>query len=154
MADFVTPDKRSKIMRGVKQKDTRPEIIVRKALHAAGFRFRLHARHLPGKPDIVLPKFNTVVFVHGCFWHQHANCKDGRVPVSRVEYWEPKLRRNQERDQEKARELEAAGWNVVTVWECEAKDPVALERVFARIRQGASQDIRGGQVPPLPLSSP
>jgi DNA mismatch endonuclease (patch repair protein) len=137
MADFVTPDKRSKIMRGVKQKDTRPEITVRKALHAAGFRFRLHARNLPGKPDIVLPKFNTVVFVHGCFWHQHAGCKDGRVPASRVEYWEPKLRRNQERDQEKARELEAAGWNVVTVWECEAKDPATLERAFARIRQGA-----------------
>lgn len=136
MADFVTPEKRSKIMRGVKQKDTRPEIIVRKALHAAGFRFRLHARHLPGKPDIVLPKFKTVVFVHGCFWHQHAGCKDGRVPASRVEYWEPKLRRNQERDQEKARELEAAGWNVVTVWECEAKDPAALGRAFARIRQG------------------
>lgn len=122
MVDFVSPDKRSKIMRGVKQKDTRPEIIVRKALHAAGFRFRLHARNLPGSPDIVLPKYNTVIFVHGCFWHQHEACQDGRMPASRTEYWEPKLRRNRERDAEKAGALEEKGWKVMTIWECEAKD--------------------------------
>lgn len=135
MVDFVTPNKRSKIMRGVKQKDTRPEIAVRKALHAAGFRFRLHARNLPGKPDIVLPKYKTVIFVHGCFWHQHSGCKDGRIPASRIEYWKPKLRRNRERDKEKTLELEAAGWKVATVWECEVKDSSALGCLFSKIRQ-------------------
>lgn len=126
MADFVTPEKRSKIMRGVKQKDTAPEVLVRRALHARGFRFRLHRRDLPGKPDIILPRHQAVVMVHGCFWHQHRGCKDGRIPASNLAYWGPKLARNVERDREKQAALEGLGWHVHTVWECEAKDPVAL----------------------------
>lgn len=130
MADFVSPEKRSKIMRGVKQKDTRPEILVRKALHAMGCRFRLHRRDLPGKPDIVLPKFNTVILVHGCFWHQHFGCKDGRLPTSNEDYWKPKLARNIERDKETKAALEALGWSVHTIWECEAKNP---QKLYSRL---------------------
>jgi DNA mismatch endonuclease (patch repair protein) len=126
MADFVTPDKRSKIMRGVKQAHTQPELLVRRALHAGGYRFRLHRKDLPGRPDIVLPKYRLAIFVHGCFWHQHAGCKDGRLPASNEAYWTPKLRRNTERDKEKAAALEAAGWHVATVWECEARVPAVL----------------------------
>ena len=122
MADFVTPEKRSKIMRGVKQANTGPELLVRRALHARGYRFRLHRKDLPGRPDIVLPRYRLAIFVHGCFWHQHAGCKDGRMPTSNEAYWEPKLKRNIERDQEKAAALEAAGWTVATIWECEARD--------------------------------
>ena len=130
MADFVTPEKRSKIMRGVKQKDTKPEIIVRQALHARGYRFRLHRKDLPGKPDIVLPKHGLAIFVHGCFWHQHRGCKDGRLPASNESYWLPKLARNVERDAEKAAALEEAGWRVVTIWECEARDPGHLSCII------------------------
>jgi DNA mismatch endonuclease (patch repair protein) len=126
MADFVSPEKRSKIMRGVKQADTKPEIRVRRALHAMGYRFRLHRKDLPGRPDIVLPRHHTALMVHGCFWHQHANCKDGRRPTSNTAYWSPKLERNVERDQEKMAALEALGWSVLTIWECETKDPSLL----------------------------
>tara|TARA_R110000787_G_scaffold272069_2_gene379453 strand:+ start:7008 stop:7424 length:417 start_codon:yes stop_codon:yes gene_type:complete len=133
MADFVSPEKRSKIMRGVKQKNTRPEILVRKALHARGFRFRLHRKDLPGRPDIVLPRHNLAIFVHGCFWHQHERCKDGRVPTSNLGYWQPKLKRNVERDREKVAALEAAGWNVGTIWECEARDSERLGQILERL---------------------
>lgn len=133
MADFVTPEKRSKIMCGVKQANTKPELIVRRALHARGYRFRLHRKDLPGKPDIVLPKYKLAIFVHGCFWHQHAACKDGRLPASNEAYWTPKLRRNAERDAEKAAALETAGWQVATIWECEARSPGALAAALSRI---------------------
>jgi len=133
MADFVSPEKRSKIMRGVKQKDTCPEILVRRALHASGFRFRLHRKDLSGKPDIVLPRHNLVIFVHGCFLHQHTGCKDGRVPTSNQDYWIPKLARNVARDDEKAQALEAAGWNVSTIWECEAHSPELLGQILERV---------------------
>ena len=126
MADFVSPEKRSKIMRGVKQADTKPELLVRKALHAKGYRFRLHRKDLPGRPDIVLPRHNLVIMVHGCFWHQHAGCKDGRRPESNEGYWAPKLDRNVERDREKMAALEELGWSVLTIWECETKDPNLL----------------------------
>jgi DNA mismatch endonuclease, patch repair protein len=130
MADFVTPEKRSKIMRGVKQKDTKPELLVRRALHARGYRFRLHRKDLPGKPDIVLPRHGLAILVHGCFWHQHATCKDGRLPASNEAYWLPKLARNVERDGEKSLALLEAGWRVVTIWECEARDPGTLSAII------------------------
>ena len=120
-------------MRGVKQKDTKPEVLVRKALHARGYRFRLHGKALPGKPDIILRKHRLVIFVHGCFWHQHDECQEGRLPDSNTEYWIPKLRRNVERDEEKAMALRAQGWRVETVWECEAKDSERLERRISEI---------------------
>lgn len=136
MADFVTPEKRSKIMRGVKQKDTKPELLVRRALHARGYRFRLHRKDLPGKPDIVLPRHGLAIFVHGCFWHQHEACKDGRLPASNEDYWLPKLARNVERDKEKALALQEAGWRVLAVWECEARDPARLSAIIDQLDAG------------------
>lgn len=128
MVDFVTPEKRRKIMRGVKQKNTNPEILVRKALHKLGYRFRLHRKDLPGRPDIVLPKYRSVIMVNGCFWHQHSGCKEGRLPKSNEDYWAPKLARNIQRDAEKEQALVELGWKVHTIWECEAKDEHELRR--------------------------
>ena len=113
---------RSRIMRAIKQKNTKPELAVRRLLHAMGFRFRLHRRDLPGRPDIVLPRRKTVIFVHGCFWHQHAGCRLANVPRTRTEYWLPKLARNQERDASAQALLEELGWRVLVVWECELAD--------------------------------
>ena len=127
-ADVFSAKKRSEVMRAVKSTDTKPEMIVRRALHAAGFRYRLHAKGLPGKPDIVLPKHRTVIFIHGCFWHGH-NCKRGaRSPKTNGAYWRAKIGRNKARDEKNAAALEALGWRVVTVWECEAAalDPFTL----------------------------
>ena len=117
-------------MRGVKQKDTKPEIRVRKLLHSLGLRFRLHRKDLPGRPDIVFPRHKTVMFVHGCFWHQHEGCKDGRIPTSNRDYWEPKLARNVERDRQGIEALEATGWTVRVVWACQLDDIGQLEREF------------------------
>lgn len=104
-----------------KSKDTKPEILVRKLLHALGYRFRLCRKDLPGKPDIVLPKYRTVIFVHGCFWHQHAGCKAASRPSTNVEFWEKKFARNRERDARVEAELAALGWRVIVIWECEVK---------------------------------
>ncbi len=133
MVDFVSKEKRSKIMKGVKPKDTKPELLVRKALHKMGHRFRLHRKDLPGKPDITLPRYETVIMVHGCFWHQHSDCKDGRIPTSNVDYWKPKLKRNVERDAEKKKALTEMGWSVHTIWECEARNPLVLAKRLDKI---------------------
>lgn len=135
MADFVSKEKRSRIMRGVKGANTKPEIIVRRALHRRGFRFRVHRKDLPGKPDIVLPRYRTVIFVHGCFWHQHEGCKDGRRPTSNVEFWDKKFETNRARDERNTQALQSLGWHVEVIWECEARDPEKLseriEEIFA-----------------------
>ncbi|WP_237701071.1 very short patch repair endonuclease [Komagataeibacter rhaeticus] len=112
-----------------RSKDTKPEILVRCALHAAGRRFRLHAKHLPGKPDIVLPRDRTVIFVHGCFWHAHENCSVARIPRSRPDYWKAKFDTNRKRDRRNVEELENLGWRVVTIWECEARSPRLAETI-------------------------
>ncbi|MNF24500.1 Very short patch repair protein [compost metagenome] len=122
---------RSDIMRAVKRANTAPEIIVRQVLHALGLRFRLHRRDLPGSPDIVLPKFQTVVFVHGCFWHCHPDCRYATTPKSRQEYWLPKFEANVARDARKEAQLRELGWRVLVIWECETKSLEALE---ARLR--------------------
>lgn len=122
MADRLSKEQRSRLMSRVKNKDTAPEVQVRKMLHAMGHRFRLHRRDLPGSPDIVLPKHKRVVFVHGCFWHSHT-CSRGKRPGARKEFWDAKLDRNVERDREAREALENMGWRVLTVWECELKDP-------------------------------
>lgn len=106
-------------MAGIKGKNTRPEIAVRKALHAAGYRFRLHRKDLPGKPDIVLPKYRTVIFVHGCFWHGHM-CKNFKWPKTRPEFWREKIEGNIERDKRAVAELEQLGWNMIVIWECQS----------------------------------
>ncbi|MFO1033754.1 MAG: very short patch repair endonuclease [Hyphomicrobiales bacterium] len=112
-------------MASIKGKNTKPEIIVRKAFHAAGFRFRLHDRKLPGKPDIVLPKYRTVVFVHGCFWHGH-ECEKFRWPKSRKTFWRKKIEGNRERDDKAMKQLRIEGWRTLTVWECALKGPIRL----------------------------
>ena len=108
--------------------DTQPELLVRRTVHAMGFRFRLHRKDLPGKPDLVFPRLRKVIYVHGCFWHQHHGCREGRIPGSRKEYWEPKLARNQERDQENLARLHSLGWNECVIWECETAQLPSLER--------------------------
>jgi DNA mismatch endonuclease, patch repair protein len=114
-------------MSRVRGKDTVPELIVRRMVHAEGYRYRLHRKGLPGKPDLVFPGRRKAVFVHGCFWHGHG-CKIGRLPKSRSEYWEPKIARNRERDAQNRAELESLGWQVLTVWQCETKDADTLKR--------------------------
>ncbi len=123
MADNHTPEERSYNMSRIKSKDTKPEEKVRKHLFAQGFRYRKNVRKLPGCPDIVLPKYKTVVFVQGCFWHMH-DCGRFHWPASNQKYWEPKIRRNVERDQTNKEQLQALGWKVLTVWECELKKKV------------------------------
>lgn len=121
MADIFDAASRSYIMSQIKGKNTKPEILVRKYLHALGFRFRLHDRKLPGTPDIVLPKYKTVIFVHGCFWHGHKNCKYANIPKTRTEWWSDKFDRNKLNDRKAARILKKDGWHVITVFECELK---------------------------------
>lgn len=122
MADTLSAERRSANMRAIRNKNTAPELAVRRIAHALGFRFRLHRRDLPGKPDLVFPRLRKVIFVHGCFWHQHPSCREGRVPGSRREYWVPKLARTVERDADHVARLKAMGWQVLTIWECGAVD--------------------------------
>jgi DNA mismatch endonuclease (patch repair protein) len=120
-------------MSRVRGKDTTPEMRVRRALHALGYRFRLHRRDLPGRPDIVLPKYQTAIFVHGCFWHRHPGCKKASVPKSRPEYWHQKFATNAERDIRTQVELEKMGWKVGIVWECETKSEDELDRILKKL---------------------
>ncbi len=119
MTDHLSPRQRSDNMRKIRSKNTRPEVLLRSKLHKLGYRFRLHDSSLPGKPDIVLKRHKTVIFCHGCFWHQHSGCKRATVPKSNTDYWIPKLERNQSRFHETKKELVKLGWSVVVFWECE-----------------------------------
>lgn len=121
MIDVVSPETRSRMMSGIRGKDTKPEILVRKALHARGFRYRLHDSRLPGRPDILLPRYGAVVFVHGCFWHGH-DCRYFKLPGTRPEFWLAKIERNKAKDLANAAKLDSAGWRVATVWECALRD--------------------------------
>ena len=129
-----TPEQRSRTMRAVRSRDTGPEMIVRRFLHAAGLRFRLHDRRLPGVPDLVFPGRRIALFVHGCFWHQHPSCPAASRPRSRTDYWSQKLDGNVARDERQRLALEAAGWKVLVIWECETRSPAALEALADRIR--------------------
>jgi len=130
MADVHEPATRSYNMSQIKATDTKPEMIVRKFLYANGFRYRLHVKDLPGKPDLVLPKYNSVIFVHGCFWHAHEACEDFVMPKSRVDYWKPKLLGNKKRDEENYEKLKQLGWCVLEIWECELK-PKHIEKTLS-----------------------
>ena len=116
----------------IKGKDTKPEVMVRSMLHRAGYRFRKNVKELPGKPDIVLPKYHTVIFVNGCYWHRHKGCKEATSPKSNIEFWEKKFERNVANDKKHARQLRRLGWHVLTVWECELKNP---DKVLRRLEK-------------------
>ncbi|OYU12834.1 MAG: very short patch repair endonuclease [Comamonadaceae bacterium PBBC1] len=122
MTDVVDKATRSRMMSGIRSKDTKPELIVRKYLHAQGFRFRLNVNSLPGRPDLVLPRWRTVVFVHGCFWHRHAGCRFTYTPKSRTEFWQKKFEQNIQRDAAAVLALKKLGWHVIVLWECTLKN--------------------------------
>lgn len=130
--DKLTPQKRSEVMSAVKGVDTSPELKVRKVLHAIGYRFRLHRKDLPGKPDIVLTKYKLCIFVHGCFWHQHPGCKRATVPQTRRNFWLMKFKANKQRDVVSKAELERLGWRVCVIWECQTKKPDDLKHMLLR----------------------
>lgn len=125
-ADVVTPEQRSKNMSKIKGKNTKPEMIVRSACYELGLRYRLHRKDLPGTPDLVFSKHRLCLFVHGCFWHRHPGCKYAYTPKSRLDFWLPKLAKNIERDTKARQALEAAGWRVSIIWECQTKNRDAL----------------------------
>ena len=120
-------------MSRIKNKDTEPEMKVRRALYKMGIGYRLHRKDLPGKPDIVLKKYDTVIFVHGCYWHQHPGCKDATMPKSNVTFWKNKFKKNKENDEKKTAMLKELGWNVQVIWECETSHPDILNNKLKKI---------------------
>lgn len=136
MADVVDRATRSRMMSGIRGTNTKPELIVRSFLHRHGLRFRLHIRELPGRPDVVLPKYRVAVFVHGCFWHRHEGCRYATTPRNNAAFWRDKLNGNVLRDARRRRELTRLGWRVFTVWECELDDRRLL-RLVRRIQDDA-----------------
>lgn len=140
MTDTLNPAQRSERMSRIKGRDTKPELLVRQYLHSNGFRFRLHRKDLPGRPDLVLPKYGVVVFVHGCFWHAH-HCQKGRIPGSSSSFWQSKFERNKERDVRNTRTLRSLGWSVFHVWECELAQKDRRQRTLARLANKISRKI-------------
>lgn len=133
--DILSNEKRSWNMSRIRSKNTAPEIAVRSFLHKNGFRFRLHSKHLPGKPDIVLPKYKTVLFIHGCFWHRHKRCKYAYTPKSRVAFWKKKFQDNVDRFKKVKRKLQHKGWKVIVIWECEIGNINNLSRLLSVLRK-------------------
>lgn len=129
----MTPEQRHKCMAAIKGKDTKPEMIVRRYLHAIGYRYGLHNRKLPGSPDLVLRRLKTVIFIHGCFWHGHEGCKYYRLPQSNVKFWSDKITRNRQRDAFARVQLEKKGWTVITVWECDLKNKAKREATLSAL---------------------
>jgi len=132
--DTLSPSERSERMRRIRSKDSKAELTVRRLVHSMGYRYRLHRRDLPGTPDMVFPSRRKAIFVHGCFWHGHENC--GRMPKSRRDFWDAKIRANKERDQRKERELEEMGWSFLVVWECQVRDKTRLETEIREFLDG------------------
>jgi DNA mismatch endonuclease, patch repair protein len=150
LVDIVTPAKRSEMMAGIRAKNTKPEMRVRSILHRLGYRFSLHRKNLPGKPDIVMPKYKTVVLVHGCFWHGHDDCPLFRLPKSKPDFWNTKIRQNKSRDHANLEALEASQWRTIVLWECSLKGSgkISVEEIAASLKahlQGYSvrTEIRG-----------
>lgn len=142
MADQFTKAQRSRVMARVKNKNTKPEVRVRSMLHGMGYRFRLHRRDLPGAPDIVLPRHNKVIFVHGCFWHSH-DCPRGKRPETRTKFWNAKLDANKRRDEKNRRDLERHGWKVLVVWECRLKEPKVVRETLGRFMRNDGVTAEG-----------
>ncbi len=134
--DKISKEVRSRNMAAIRAKDTKPELFIRSLLHTSGYRYRLHKKDLPGKPDLYLKKYGAMIFVHGCFWHQHPNCKYAAVPKSNESFWHPKLRKNVGRDKQHLKELREKGYRVLTIWECEIKEARKTDSVllFERIK--------------------
>ena len=130
--DSLTPERRSWNMSRIKSGDTKPERLVRSLLHRMGYRFRLHRKDLPGRPDIVLPRYRRVVLVHGCYWHRHPGCRLAYMPKSNLDFWQAKFNENVRRDERQNRQLSELGWRVVTVWECETREPATLAERLGR----------------------
>ena len=147
MTDTVSPAKRSDVMSRVGSKDTKPELLIRKGLHALGFRYRLHVKDLPGRPDLVFRRYGCVIFVNGCFWHGHA-CPRCRMPSSNTEYWNRKIARNKERDALNRRLLLDAGWRVLTIWECAltGKSKLGLNQVVALASKWLLSTVSFGEI--------
>ncbi|MGP1308875.1 MAG: very short patch repair endonuclease [Phycisphaerales bacterium] len=141
MADRLSTEYRSWNMSRIRGKDTKPELLVRSLIHRMGYRFRLHVAGLPGKPDVVLPRLRTVIFVHGCFWHRHAGCPKAYTPKSRTEFWQRKFDCNVERDQAAVDALSAMEWRVLTVWECELADISRLRRRLRAALRRAEESV-------------
>jgi DNA mismatch endonuclease (patch repair protein) len=133
MTDRLSPEHRSWNMSRIRSRDTSPERVVRSLLHRLGYRFRLHRKDLPGSPDIVLSRYRVVIFVHGCFWHRHRNCRLAYKPKSRIEFWEKKFSDNVRRDTQAARKLRTLGWRIVTVWECQTRHLAKLQIRLSRL---------------------
>lgn len=152
MMDTLTPDQRSERMARIRGRDTTPEILVRRYLHASGLRFRLHKAALPGRPDIVLAKYRSIVLVHGCFWHAHA-CQKGRIPATRAEFWQAKFEQNKRRDERNVRALRKAGWHVFTVWECELSNQAKRSKVLGRLARNIGNTRHFRKSPRTPHSS-
>lgn len=141
MADVLTPEQRRRNMSRIRGHDTRPEMLLRRGLHAAGLRFRLHVKDLPGRPDMVFPRFRAVILVHGCFWHGH-DCAMFRLPATRTKFWAAKIAANQNRDERVIADLLASGWRVMTVWECSLKGPG--RRPFTDVMAQCTAFVKGG----------
>lgn len=124
--DIWTSQKRSDTMRKIRSVNTKPEVILRSHLFRSGFRFRIHRKDLPGKPDIVLPKYHTIIFVHGCFWHYHKDCSEGKIPATNTLYWKEKLHKNVKKDEQNRMACKQLGWKVLVVWECEIEKHLKL----------------------------
>jgi len=147
MIDIVDCYKRSEMMSGIKNKNTNPEMLVRKILFSTGLRFRLHRKDLPGTPDIVLPKYHAVIFVHGCFWHMHSCCKLAKVPQTNFSFWRKKLEGNRERDLRNIRQLLDLGWRVLIIWECSTKNVLLLGRLPCEINEWLFSDNKMAEIP-------
>ena len=140
--DIYSSRKRSIIMSKISGKNTKPEMIVRKYLHSLGYRYSLHRKDLPGKPDLVLSKYNTVIFINGCFWHSHKNCKASALPTSNKKFWEKKISDNILRDKKYIRELRSKGWKVIIVWQCQLKNQIVQQKTIKRIIKGIKKNGR------------
>ena len=141
MPDVLTPNQRHQNMAAIHSSNTKPEVRLRHAIWELGYRYRVNDKRLPGSPDIVLPKYGSVIFVHGCFWHGHKGCKNYTIPKTNTEFWVAKVKRNQERDQEVWRKLEAKGWSVIIVWECELEKsrlPDTIAHISAEIKENGA----------------
>lgn len=146
MADIVNKQTRSRMMAGIRGKDTQPELALRRALHARGFRFRLHGKNIRGRPDLVLPKHQAVIFVHGCFWHRHDRCRFASTPATRADFWQTKFAANVARDRAAIGELAESGWRVATIWECALRKAEQVDAVVELVAAWLGSELQALEV--------